>query len=212
MTTLAWALFGVAFAFAIVDWYAVATSREPVEYVCKPAAALVFLACVLALDPTFTDVRAWFAVALVCCAMGDTFLMLPRNAFVPGLAAFLVAQVCFTVGFALTHPDLTDLAIGIVVMLAVAVPLAVRTARALQRAGRDGLVAPVLAYVGAISAMVATAIGSGIAAGIVGAALFFASDALIAEQRFVRPRAWGPVAIIVTYHLALGGLVLSLAA
>jgi uncharacterized membrane protein YhhN len=212
MTTLAWFLFGVAFMFAVGDWYAVAAKHKPVEYVCKPLAALAFLACVLALDPTHTDMRAWFAVAIVFCAVGDTFLMIPRNAFVPGLAAFLVAQVCFTVGFALTRPDATDLAIGIVVVLAVSVPLAVRTARALRHAGRHGLVLPVLVYVGAISAMVATSIGSGIVIGIVGAALFFASDALIAEQRFVTPRSWGPIAIIVTYHLALGGLVLSLTA
>ena len=212
MTTLAWVLFGVACAFAVVDWCAVAARRKPVEYVCKPAAALVFLACALVLEPTYTDVRMWFAVALVFCAVGDTFLMLPRNAFVPGLGAFLVAQACFAVGFALTHPDATDLLIGIVVVLAVSLPLAARTARALQRAGRDALVPPVLAYVGAISAMVATAIGSGIAVGIAGAALFFVSDALIADYRFVTPRSWGPIAIIVTYHLALGGLVLSLTA
>ena len=37
------------------------------------------------------------------------------------------------------------------------------------------------------------------------------ADALIAETRFVRPRAWGPVAVIVLYHLALAALVLSLA-
>ena len=40
--------------------------------------------------------------------------------------------------------------------------------------------------------------------------LFLGSDALIAETRFVAPRAWGPVAVMVTYHLALAGLVLSL--
>ena len=46
--------------------------------------------------------------------------------------------------------------------------------------------------------------------GVAGAGLFFVSDALIAETRFVRPRPWGPLAVIVTYHLALAGLVFSL--
>jgi hypothetical protein len=45
----------------------------------------------------------------------------------------------------------------------------------------------------------------------VGGALFFASDALIAETRFVGPRPGAAVAIMVTYHLALAALVLSLA-
>ena len=58
--------------------------------------------------------------------------------------------------------------------------------------------------------MLATAIGAGGAAAIAGAGLFFVSDAVIGETRFVRPRPWGPVAVIVTYHLALAGLVFSL--
>jgi hypothetical protein len=60
--------------------------------------------------------------------------------------------------------------------------------------------------------MVACAIGSGVVVGIVGAGCFFVSDALIAETRFVGPRSWGPLTVIVTYHLALAGLVVSLVA
>jgi hypothetical protein len=37
-----------------------------------------------------------------------------------------------------------------------------------------------------------------------------ASDALIAETRFVGPRKWAPVVIMVTYHLGQAGLTLSL--
>jgi ElaB/YqjD/DUF883 family membrane-anchored ribosome-binding protein len=36
------------------------------------------------------------------------------------------------------------------------------------------------------------------------------SDALIAETRFVKARPWHSVGIMVTYHLALAGLVLGL--
>ena len=45
----------------------------------------------------------------------------------------------------------------------------------------------------------------------IGAVLFYCSDALIAWRRFVRPKPWQPLVIIVTYHLAQAGLVLSLA-
>jgi uncharacterized membrane protein YhhN len=62
----------------------------------------------------------------------------------------------------------------------------------------------------AIATMVISAIRSGNAWGIVGAGLFVVSDSLIAETRFVAPRRAGPVAIMVTYHVALLGLVLSL--
>jgi uncharacterized membrane protein YhhN len=50
-----------------------------------------------------------------------------------------------------------------------------------------------------------------VALAVGGAALFFASDTLIAWNRFVRPRPWMPLAIIVTYHVGQAGLVLSLA-
>ena len=136
--------------------------------------------------------------------------MLPRDAFIPGLAAFLVAQLCFTVGFAF-GVDPGVLAVGVVVVLALTVPLATRFVHALRGRGDDALVAPVLAYVCAIGAMVATAIGTTMVMGAVGAGLFYASDALIAETRFVRPRPWGKLGVIVTYHLALAALVGSLA-
>ena len=45
---------------------------------------------------------------------------------------------------------------------------------------------------------------------VVGAGLFYVSDALIAWNRFVAETRHGRVAIMVTYHLAQMGLVLSL--
>jgi uncharacterized membrane protein YhhN len=62
-----------------------------------------------------------------------------------------------------------------------------------------------------ISAMVSAALATGLALAIVGAALFFTSDTLIAWNRFVRPQPWMPLAIIVTYHAGQAGLVVSLA-
>ena len=68
----------------------------------------------------------------------------------------------------------------------------------------------IVLYVVVISAMVVSAVAGGTAAGIAGALMFLTSDSLIAEHRFVSPRGWQPLAIIVTYHLALTGLVLGL--
>ena len=70
--------------------------------------------------------------------------------------------------------------------------------------------APVGAYMAVISLMVASAIGTREALAIGGAGLFFSSDAMIAWERFVSPRSWHRLAIIVTYHLAQTGLTLSL--
>ena len=59
--------------------------------------------------------------------------------------------------------------------------------------------------------MVVCALADGNPLAIVGALLFYSSDALIAWNRFVRPLVVAPVLIMVTYHLAQAAFVLSLA-
>ena len=210
MTTSAAVLLAVALVLSAIDWLAVATGRTSLEYACKPAATVAFLGTALALDPTSGTERAWFVAALAACLVGDVLLMLPRDAFLGGLAAFVVAQVCFTIGFATLGAAGTRLGIGAAVVALVAVPLAVRFVRAMRAHGQAALIAPVIGYVIVIGVMVTVAIAVGNAWAIAGAVLFLGSDALIAETRFVAPRPWGPVAVMVTYHLALAGLVLSL--
>lgn len=91
-----------------------------------------------------------------------------------------------------------------------AVPLAARNVRALRSSNERSLVAPVVMYIALIFAMATSAIAAGSAFGIAGAVLFLVSDSLLAENRFVVARAWQPIAVIVTYHLALAGLVVGL--
>ena len=66
------------------------------------------------------------------------------------------------------------------------------------------------AYLLSISAMVALAAAGGKPLALAGAVLFYASDGLIAWNRFVRPLPSAQVPVIVTYHLGQAGLVLSL--
>lgn len=193
-----------------MDWWAVANRRSSLEYVCKPLASTAFLATAIAVDAAHGDTRTWFCIALACCVLGDVFLMLPGDRFVPGLASFLVAQLCFAVGLSPQVDDTLRLALGIVVVAVVATLLAGRFLRALVRAGRRSLAVPVGAYILAIGTMSAMAIGAGGGFGVVGAGLFFVSDALIAETRFVRPRPASPLVVMVTYHLAIAALVFSL--
>ena len=127
LNALAWTCFGFAAAFAVADWWAVAThracgsstcaSRRPRWRSSPPRSRSI---------PSHTDTRVWFCVALGFCVLGDVFLMLPSDAFVPGLASFLVAQLCFAVGFALHLASGRQLALGIVLVVVIAAPLATR--------------------------------------------------------------------------------------
>lgn len=78
-------------------------------------------------------------------------------------------------------------------------------------ARRDpSLRAPVVAYMGVISAMVVAAFGRTVPVGIAGALLFYVSDATLAWNRFVTDLPRGDLAVMVTYHLAQVALVASL--
>ena len=136
--------------------------------------------------------------------------MLPSDRFVTGLAAFLLGHLAYVVGLSRHGGSAAALALSAIPVAVVAGGLAVRFARALRAGGEGGLLGPVVAYMVAISAMVVSALATGNVWAAVGAVLFMASDSLIAENRFVAPRTWAPLAIMVTYHLGQAGLVVSL--
>ena len=194
----------------VVDWAAVHRQSPRLEYVAKPMATVLFLLVALSAQTEQKAPQLLLVVALVFCIFGDVFLMLPRDAFVSGLASFAVAQLLLTASFAAQDPTANRLLIGIVVAVPVVGLLARRFVGALLRVGRRELVVPVVVYMVVITMMVVSSVAGGTIIGVVGALAFMGSDSLIAETRFVRTREWHGVAIMVTYHLALAGLVIGL--
>ncbi|MGH8976930.1 MAG: lysoplasmalogenase [Acidimicrobiia bacterium] len=196
--------------FAVGDWWSAARRDRRVEYVCKPATMVALIVFAIALDPATgaDDRRAWFVAALVFSLAGDVFLMLPRDAFIAGLSAFLVAHVCYIAGFWTDPPGVSAAIVATVVVIVAIAPIAHRILRALGDAPQ--LRAPVSLYMVVIAAMVASAIASGNVVAAGGAVLFAASDSLIAWDRFVVPVRGAGVIIMVTYHLGQALLTLSL--
>jgi uncharacterized membrane protein YhhN len=132
---------------------------------------------------------------------------------VAGLASFLLAHVAYVVGFALEQHDPAWLVLVGLAAVIVSVALVGRRIVGQVRGGDDpSLVRPVVAYLVVISAMVVTSWGTAIAFAVVGATLFYVSDATLAWNRFVRPIRYGDLYVMVTYHLGQAGLVLALAA
>lgn len=202
-------LLATAGVLAVADWVAVVRGDRRVEYVCKPATIVALLGVALALDADDPGARPWVLAALVFSLAGDVFLMLKeRDLFVPGLASFLVAHLAYVAAFR-GEASWTPAAL-VVVPVALVVGLPVLRALAAEP-GLRPLLGPVVAYMAVLALMVAVAVATRDPLAVTGAWLFLASDSLIAWSRFVRPLAWAPVAIIVTYHVAQAGLVLSLA-
>jgi uncharacterized membrane protein YhhN len=212
----AWVALALAGVLAAGDWVAVARRDKRLEYVCKPGTMVALVAAAIALDPTDGAQRGWFAAAFVLSMAGDVFLMLPErplgpiDTFVAGLASFLLGHVAFIAGLWARGVEGARLAGGAVLVLALMLTLGRRIVAGVRGGSDPSLVVPVTAYMLVISAMVASAIGTGVALAVVGSLLFYCSDALIAWNRFIEARPRGPMAIIVTYHAAQAGLLLSL--
>jgi uncharacterized membrane protein YhhN len=145
--------------------------------------------------------------------------MLPRDLFVPGLAAFLAGHVLFIVG--LLQPPAppgipafafssTGLAAAAGVVVAVEALPGRLLLTALAGGGRRPLIAPVCIYMVAIATVVVLATNVASRPAALGASLFLVSDTALALDRFVWPRPWGTLVVHVTYHLAQVLLVLSL--
>jgi uncharacterized membrane protein YhhN len=209
MTGIAALLLATAAVCAVIDWVAVRHEHRPVEYVFKPLTLVMLTATALALDPFDGTVRTWFVVALVLSLVGDVFLMLPKDRFVPGLLAFLLAHVAYVVGMVLAGLELPAVVAGLAVVAAAGATLGQRVVIGVRRTAPD-MLGPVVAYMGVISAMVVCAVGTGRALTVAGALFFYASDALIAWGRFVQPKPWGRLAVMVTYHVGQALLVVSL--
>lgn len=209
MTGAAWALLVVAGLAAVVNWFAVV--RRPalarVENIAKPAVLVALIGVALTLDPVDGAQRAWFVVALVGCLAGDVFLLPSVDRFVPGLASFLLGHVAFIVGFAV-RPAADERFIDLGALIVVGW-VAIRVVRGVRRT-ELALLPPVLVYMAVITTMLAVSMWHGDVARV-GAGTFVASDSILALDRFDRHRHWMPVAVIVTYHVAVALLVLSLA-
>ena len=210
MTAGAWLFLGLAAIAAAGDWWAVARERKRLEYVCKPATLALLVGVAATLDADDNVVRACFVVALILSLLGDVFLMLPQDLFVAGLASFLAAHLAFVVGLWLDGQTAVAFAIGVLVAAVAIGVIGRRILTAVRRGDQSEMATPVAAYMGVISLMLASAVGTGEPLAILGAGLFYTSDALIAWERFVRSQPWHRLAIIITYHLAQAGLTLSL--
>lgn len=205
MSTLTTALAVVTAGVAVADWIAVARGRKDVETWLKPATLALLIATVVAAGALHHVAGVWLVVALVLGMIGDIALLddTVEARFLAGLAAFLVGHlgyvVCFEVlgveggGWFLVGALLVGLALGVA-----------RVKSILDGARRDGgtaLVAPVLVYMFVIVAMTIAAWSTQSLWIAIGATVFVASDAILANNKFVRPLSWARPAIMVTYHV-----------
>ena len=132
---------------------------------------------------------------------------------------FLLAHLCYIVGLNPTLPPCPAL-VFLVVVAVVGVTLDRSIVAGLRRQGQTSLLVPVAIYSLVLGLMLFSAWATLFrpewtpprqALVITGATLFFASDAMLAWNRFVAPSFWLRMLVIVTYHLGQVALVTSIA-
>ncbi|MFZ2095208.1 MAG: lysoplasmalogenase [Anaerolineales bacterium] len=219
----------IVLILAIIDWIAADKQWKVVEYFAKPATMLALLWWVWQ-SAGWGGSMLWFTLGAVFCLAGDVFLMVPRNMFIFGLVAFLLGHICYILGLNGVPPFINLVGLGLLVILGkwlaiISLVLLVvyliwlypKLANGLKVQGKNSLKIPVLIYSLVISLMVYSALMTWYRAGwsfvaalsvSLGAVLFFASDSMLAWDRFLNPLPHARLRVMVTYHLGQIGIIL----
>ena len=184
---------------AVADWFAVARDRRRGEALLKPLVPALLALGALAAH------RWWFVAALAGCLAGDVLLLPQVDRFRSGLVAFLLAHVAFIGGFLAYGKHGPATAPVLLVILAAAYP----ASRVLSRAPSK-LKVPIGLYAAVLFGLVAAA-SAGSPMAFLGAVLFLVSDGLLGWNRFVGQLPTGRLGVMISYHLAIGLLTLSVA-
>ena len=195
-------------AFMVADWAATWSEQKRIRLVTKPAALAFLVLVAVALDPFDDTVRTWMVIGLVLSLLGDIFLLGTTKAmFAGGLVSFLLGHVAYVVAMQQAPRSVPWTLVGLAVVVLAIATVGRRIVAGVGGLGDKELVPAVIAYLAVISAMVVSAFGTTAAWAIVGALLFYASDATLAWNRFLEQRRFGPITVMVTYHLGQAGLV-----
>ena len=206
-------LTGLAF---MAEWYAVASGKNKLRRVTKPAALLALLVW-FTQQAAWQGVLWWFGMGLVFSLAGDIFLLLPVQLFPAGALSFLTAHIFYIIGLNQTLPAFTWQNLLLVAVVAViAFLFAQKFFRSLQRRHSKRLKALIIVYMLGITTMLLSALMTPLrpdwppaaaAWTVSGALLFFISDSILAWNKFIRPLKRGNLLVMVMYLLGQLGIV-----
>jgi uncharacterized membrane protein YhhN len=176
----------------------------------KPLTTVLIIAYAWSRGADAPKQRRLIRIGLVLSLAGDVFLLWPRQGFLPGLVAFLLAHLAYIAAFCVP----LRFAAKPLVFIGYAVVAALILA-ALWPGVSPALRAPVVAYVLCLAAMAAQAAAWWRASAsrhaadaalarmaALGGVLFMASDSLLAINKFAQPLPLASLWILATYWLA----------
>ncbi len=186
-----WAALGYGVYLTVLALHSPPGTELTGHWVLQPLfkASMALLLTLAAVGHPIVRERRWLMPALLLSATGDWVLAIPwwTLSFVVGLAAFLLAQLCFVAALlplAATARASKPRMAAVVLMCLATIAL---LAWFWPHLGRDKLTIPVTAYIVVLTAMVCTALLAQLPTiwTAVGAVCFAASDSMIAIGRFI---------------------------
>ena len=193
---------------AVTNWHSRWKQKDRVELISKPLTTVGAIAiAALADGPRGATIVT--IVGLALCLVGDVALLPALDRFVVGLAAFLLAHIAFIVMFSMRGFD--RLPIAGVAIAGCALLLGTAAVPIVRGAATRGFGLPVRAYLVVISSMCVVGWATANWLIMLGSAAFIISDSILGWGQFVAERRWMHLAIMVTYHVAIVSLALSLA-
>lgn len=208
----------VAVAAALAIGAALEWLPRPLLFVAKPLATILIAAAAWPRGREVPVVRRLVLAGLGLSLLGDIALLWPQEGFLPGLVAFLLAHLCYIAAFC--RPLRFAARPGPFVLYGV---VALAILAWLWDGVAPGLRVPVIAYVACLASMAAQGAGVWLAArgtpaealarrAAMGGALFLASDALLAVNKFAVPLPFASLWILATYWAAQWAIASSLPA
>ena len=207
----------VLVASAVAIGAALELLPRPLLFAAKPLATIGIAVFAWSRGHDTPAMRKLVLAGLGLSLLGDIALLWPKEGFLPGLVAFLLAHLCYIAAFC--RPLRFAARRGVFAVYGV---VALGILAWLWPGVASGLRVPVIAYVACLASMAAQSAGWWLAArgtpaaplarrAAIGGALFMASDALLAVNKFALPLPAASLWILATYWAAQWAIATSLA-
>ena len=188
---------------ALLHLYGAYQDRKWLFYVFKPVTTLAITALCWYLAPELNDYVWLILLGLLLSTLGDIFLMLPKDRFIPGLLSFLVAHLTYIIAFSM-HVELSyswALILPLTIIAMVYLTILWPSLAAMK--------VPVFVYMSIIVIMAwisgeryFSLDSTASLYAFIGALVFLCSDATLAFDRFKKQFHSAYGVIIVSYYLA----------
>ena len=119
-----------------------------------------------------------------------------------GLASFLLGHLCYIVSMLRHGTDRLGVTLGLLLALTILLAFGFQVILGAVHGAGPSLAVAVAVYIAALGSMLVLGIGTSSLWIAYGAIAFVASDLTLGSARFIAPKRWSQLMVVITYHVA----------